>query len=98
VSDYYTVIRQTGARWDPSRGLREQAGWDEHAAFMDALAAEGFVVLGGPIDGGEGAALHAGGAEAIEARLADDPCTPGMLRTASVWRWRILLRSPSAPA
>ena len=40
--------------WDHSRARREQAGWSEHAAFMDALAEEGFVVLGGPIGEGDG--------------------------------------------
>lgn len=34
--------------------MREQALWAEHAKFMDALTAEGFVVLGGPLgEGGE---------------------------------------------
>jgi hypothetical protein len=32
--------------------MREQDAWDEHAAFMEALVDDGFVVLGGPI--GEG--------------------------------------------
>ena len=31
--------------------LEEQSGWLEHAAFMDGLVDDGFVVLGGPLAG-----------------------------------------------
>jgi hypothetical protein len=49
----FAVLRERGAAWDASRPLAEQPGWDEHASFMNALAEEGFVVLGGPLgDGG----------------------------------------------
>jgi hypothetical protein len=42
---------------------------------MDALTAEGFVVLGGPLGGAEGALLviDAENEETIRTRLADDP-------------------------
>jgi hypothetical protein len=33
VADYYLVERAKGPAWDHSRGTREQAGWDEHAAL-----------------------------------------------------------------
>jgi len=43
-----------GPGWDPSRPTRVQDGWDEHAAFMDGLVDDGFVILGGPVgDDGE---------------------------------------------
>jgi hypothetical protein len=38
-------------RWDWSRDLREQDGWEEHASSCDSLVNEGFVVLGGPLEG-----------------------------------------------
>src|SRR5689334_13193203 len=38
-----------GPAWDPALPLREQSGFAEHAAFMDALVAEGVMVLGGPL-------------------------------------------------
>jgi hypothetical protein len=41
-----------GPGWDSSRQIREQNAWREHAAFMDRLVAEGFIVLGGPVGGG----------------------------------------------
>jgi hypothetical protein len=73
--------------------MREQDLWDEHAAFMERLVADGFVVMGGLL-GDDGRAMHvvdAGSEEEIHARLAEDPWPPDMLRTASVERWEILL-------
>jgi uncharacterized protein YciI len=74
--------------------MREQAGWDDHAAFMDGLVAEGFILLGGPL--GEGTRfLHVVAAtspEEIEARLAADPWTATeQLRILSIEPWEILL-------
>jgi hypothetical protein len=63
---------------------------------MDALTEEGFVVLGGPV-GEEGHVLLIVDAEGegegeIEARLTADLWTPmGLLRTAKIERWEILL-------
>ena len=31
--------------------MREQDGWDEHARFMNGLVDDGFIVLGGPLEG-----------------------------------------------
>lgn len=45
----FAVTREHGPGWDESRSLREQQMWDEHAAFMDDLTNDGFVVLGGPL-------------------------------------------------
>jgi uncharacterized protein len=46
----FAVTTAKGPRWDDARGIREQAFFDEHAAFMDELVAGGVIVLGGPID------------------------------------------------
>jgi hypothetical protein len=46
---YFALVRRPGPAWDLGRPMREQDGWAEHAAFMDALAEEGFIVLGGPV-------------------------------------------------
>jgi uncharacterized protein YciI len=74
--------------------MREQVLWDEHAAFMDALVEDGFLVLGGPLSDGR-RVLHVVSAEnedAIHARLTEDPWTAnGLLTTTSVERWTILL-------
>jgi hypothetical protein len=45
--------------WDPRRPMREQDAWDDQAAFMNGLAADGFVILGGPLGlGGQDNASH----------------------------------------
>lgn len=92
---YYTVLRKRGENWDARFPMRQQKQWEEHAAFMDALADDGLVILGGPLGDGEEKFLlimAADSEQAIEDRLADDPWTPlRLLRTAAVERWEILL-------
>jgi uncharacterized protein YciI len=66
---------------------------------MTALAAEGFVVLGGPLGEGEDTLLivDAGSEEAIRTRLAADPWTKSaLLDTGRVEPWTILLDGRSA--
>jgi uncharacterized protein YciI len=46
---YFVVTRDAGPGWDPGKPMRGQPDWDEHAAFMDALADEGFILFGGPL-------------------------------------------------
>jgi len=36
-----------GPGWDSSRQIRDQRGWAGHAAFMDGLVGDGFIILGG---------------------------------------------------
>jgi uncharacterized protein YciI len=100
VADYYLVERTKGSKWDHSLGRREQAGWDEHAAFMNALAEEGFVVLGGPIGEGDGEnvllVVDADGEAMIRARLAEDPWPDDLLRIESIQPWSVWLRASPA--
>lgn len=97
MSAYFLVTRVWGPAWNPARPRREQDGWDEHAAFMDGLAEEGFVVLGGPVgDVERGRVLLVVGAESEEAvreRLAADPWPEELLTIESVERWTLWLRS-----
>jgi uncharacterized protein YciI len=91
---YFAVIREAGPRWDPARPLQDQAGWREHADFMNALAEEGFVVVGGPLADGRKALLivNAPSETEIRRRLDDDPWTPmELLSITSVEPWQILL-------
>jgi uncharacterized protein YciI len=90
----FAVIREGGPRWDRARPLREQEAWNEHADFMDALAEDGFVVLGGPLAGGPTTLLvvNADSEAEIRRRLDGDPWTPmGLLTIRSVEPWEILL-------
>src|ERR1700690_560883 len=47
----FAVTRSRGPAWNPSLPLEQQDDWPAHAAFMKALHAEGFVLLGGPLEG-----------------------------------------------
>jgi uncharacterized protein YciI len=91
---YFAVTDGRGPSWDASRPRREQDEWDGHAAFMDGLVEDGFVVLGGPV--GDGVAvllvIQANGPEEVEARLAEDPwMSMGVLRIDTIEPWEILL-------
>jgi uncharacterized protein YciI len=101
MADYLLVEYGRGPAWDPSRRRREQSGWDQHAAFMDALTGEGLVVLGGPIgeeDGEKVLVVVRGDDEAaVRARLDADPWLGGILTIASLRPWTIWLRAPAAP-
>jgi uncharacterized protein YciI len=74
--------------------MREQKGWDEHARFMDGLVEDGFVVLGGPLDGDREVLLvvEAESGDALRARFSGDPwIQDGKLTLVSVEAWTILL-------
>jgi uncharacterized protein YciI len=88
-----------GPGWDAARPIRSQDAWDDHAAFMDGLVDDGFIVLGGPIgDGRE--SLHvveAADENEITARLAQDPwALAGLLRIGTVEPWALWLDSREA--
>jgi uncharacterized protein YciI len=83
-----------GPGWDPTRPRRGQRDWDAHAAFMDRLVAEGFVLLGGPLgDGGRVLlAVEAADEAAVRDRLAADPWEPlGILRLERLEPWSLWL-------
>ena len=91
---HFVVRRARGGPWDWSRDMREQAGFDEHARFMDALVDDGFVVLGGPLEGDREVIeiVAADSEEAVRARLSEDVwAKTGMLTPISVERWEVLL-------
>jgi uncharacterized protein YciI len=92
----FAVIREAGPGWDPEKSLHEQVAWKEHAAFMNALDDEGFVVVGGPVGGGPKTLLmvEAESEDEIRRRLDRDPWAPlGLLTVESVESWEILLGS-----
>ena len=87
-----TVLR-SGPEWDPALPLEGQSGWDEHAAFMDGLVDDGFLVLGGPL-ADEQRVVHAGGgglARGVRETLARDPWSGTHLEVDSVEPWTIRL-------
>ena len=90
---YFLVTSVWGPSRNPSRGRREQDGWDEHAAFMDGLVEDGLVVLGGPVDEEKAMLLvEATGEDEVRARLAEDPWAPmGILEIGELQPWTIWL-------
>jgi hypothetical protein len=67
---------------------------------MDALAEEGFVVLGGPIGEGDGEnvllVVDADGEATIRARLAEDTWPDDLLTIESIQPWSVWLRASPA--
>src|SRR5215468_11267639 len=99
MATFMTVRRVRGTAWNAALPMRAQALWAEHAAFMNALAAEGFVVLGGPVGAGDEVVLviDAPSEETLRTRLAADPWSEsGLLEIGRVEPWTILLDSRSA--
>jgi uncharacterized protein YciI len=93
---HFLVESAKGPTWDHSTLRREQAGWDEHAAFMDALVDDGFIVLGGPIGEGDGEntllIVEADSEDAVRDRLSADPWYERILRIDNIRPWSIWLR------
>ena len=94
---YFVAIRERSSGWDWSVPMRRQEQWEEHAAFMDGLTDDGFIVLGGPLGGEDDAArvmhvVRASDAAEIEKRFGDDPWTAmQLLETISIEPWTVLL-------
>ena len=92
----FVVTLENGPGYDDAHRRREQQLWDEHAAFMDSLVEDGFVLLGGPLGHVDGdrvmLVVDAADRAEIEERLADDPwAPPQILRIVSVEPWTIWL-------
>ena len=95
---YFAVIREAGPAWTDG-GITEQPGTGDHAAFMNTLAEQGFVLFAGPLAGSELRRLRAmvivdaeGEAE-IHRRLAEDPWTRSeQLQITSIEPWNIWLQ------
>ena len=90
---FLVVLHRSGPDWNPGKPLEEQSGWDEHAAFMDGLVEEGFIVLGGPLadEFRTAHAVEAESEETIRSKLAEDPWSESHLRVGSIDRWTIRL-------
>jgi uncharacterized protein YciI len=95
----FALTTDHGPHWDPGRGIREQGAWAAHAAFMDGLVDDGFLLLGGPLGDGEHT-LHmveAADEHEVAARMGEDPwAAMGLLRIGAVERWSIWLGSRPA--
>ena len=94
LKNTFVTISSAGPNRDRSKGTREQAFWDEHAAFIDQLVAEDFVLMGGPLVDEDGAMLivNADDENEVREKLKDDPWMKhGVLKLESVKRWKIFI-------
>jgi uncharacterized protein YciI len=94
----YAVIREAGPAWSDGKGAFEQPGVNEHAAFMNTLANEGFIQFAGPLAGSEHGRIRvllivdAASESDIHRRLADDVwAATERLVTKSVEPWNLLV-------
>jgi uncharacterized protein len=90
----FVTISSAGPDRDSSKGTREQPLWDEHAAFIDQLVAEGFILMGGPLVDEDGAILivKAEDEKQVRDKLENDPWMKhGVLKLESVKRWEIYI-------
>jgi uncharacterized protein YciI len=90
----FFVMSAAGSNRDNAKGTRDQPYWDEHAAFIDKLVEEGFIILGGPLpdEGGAVLVVRANSEAEVRDRLGPDPWYGhGILSLQSVRRWDIFI-------
>jgi len=95
---YYAVTRNAGPSWTDGKGAFEQAGVNDHAAFMNTLSEEGVILFAGPLVGSEHGRIRVlliadVPTEAdIRRRLADDPWELAQqIVTTSVESWDLFV-------
>jgi uncharacterized protein YciI len=96
MKQLFAVIRTRADAWQGSLPLEGQRDWEAHARFMDALHADGFIVIGGPLEGTPDVllAVRAESEDEIYGRFAEDPWTElDLLRMKSVSPWMLRLGS-----
>ena len=92
MTQLFAVLRAHGPAWKQSQPLEAQEGWLAHADFMDEMAEEGFIILGGPL-GADDALLiiRAKDEGEVRARLRADPWGEEMLKLSWIAPWTIRL-------
>ena len=94
----YAITREAGPGWTDGKGAFDQPAVNDHAAFMNALADEGFVLFAGPLDGTEQDRIRvlliaeAASETDIHQRLSDDPwARTDRVVTTKVEPWNLLV-------
>jgi uncharacterized protein YciI len=93
----FAITREAGPSWADGKGAFEQPAVNDHVAFMNNLADQGFVLFAGPLAGSEHDRIRvlliaeAGSEADIHRRLADDPWARTQLVTTSVEPWNLLV-------
>jgi uncharacterized protein YciI len=94
MKNTFVAISSAGPNRDLSKGTREQSFWDEHAAFIDQLVADGLILMGGPLvdEGGSLLIFNAEDENEVREKLKDYPWSAhGILKLESVKRWQIII-------
>jgi uncharacterized protein YciI len=94
MKNTFLAVSSAGANRDLSKSTREQPLWDEHAAFIDKLVADGFILMGGPLvdEGGSLLIFNAEDENEVREKLKSDPWAEhGILKLESVKRWQIFI-------
>ena len=94
----FAVTRAAGPNWTDGKGAFEQPEVNDHVAFMNGLADEGFVQFAGPLAGSEHDRIRvlliaeAASVTDVRQRLADDPWERTQrVVTTSVEPWTLLV-------
>jgi uncharacterized protein len=94
MKNTFVVISSAGPNRDLSKATREQPLWNEHAAFIDQLVDDGFILMGGPLidEGGSLLIFNAEDETEVREKLKNDPWSEhGILKLESVKRWQIFI-------
>src|SRR5215212_5823780 len=94
---YFAVVREAGPDWADG-GIADQQGVAEHAAFMNTLANQGFVISAGPLAGSEAGRIRAllivdaNDEREIHDRFANDPwALTNRLVILSIESWNVFV-------
>lgn len=94
MENTFVILSTAGPHRDFSRDTREQPFWDEHAAFIDRLVVDGFILLGGPLveEGGALLIVKARDENDVRERMKSDPWYEhGILKLERIKRWQIFI-------
>jgi uncharacterized protein YciI len=91
----FAVTIRRGKSWDKNKPMSQQEEWKEHAEFMNNLAENDFIILGGPFKTSEDVLLivRADNEEDIRNILAEDIWHKlNILEIADIQEWKILIQ------
>lgn len=94
MKNTFLAFSSAGPSRDFSKDARQQPFWDEHAAFIDQLVEDGFILMGGPLvdEGGSLLIINAEDENEVRETLKNDPWMQhGILELESIKRWQIFI-------
>ncbi len=101
MTTLYAAFLRPGSLWDPGKSAREQAFWDDHARYMDAIFDTGVIVLGGPFADRTGSLVivAADNAEQVREMYRRDPWSEqDVMVLGDVKEWTIFLDGRRQPS